>query len=150
MMAGIVKTTAEMSKCVPGLESFGGIRYKPGSLRFSKHPCPANLLRFPARAASFHPDRLRPMRPMSRRQFTRWAMIQALLGGASGCGTILYPERRGQPAGPLDWKIVALDAVGLLLFFVPGVIAFAVDFTTGTIYLPSESYGQKATRGQNR
>lgn len=60
---------------------------------------------------------------------------------ASGCGTILHPERRGQPAGPLDWKIVALDAVGLLLFFVPGVIAFAVDFSNGTIYLPPERYG---------
>jgi hypothetical protein len=32
---------------------------------------------------------------------------------------------------------VALDGVGLLLFLVPGVIAFAVDFATGAIYLPS-------------
>ncbi len=48
---------------------------------------------------------------------------------------------RGQAAGPLDWKIVALDAVGLLFFFVPGVVAFAVDFSNGTIYLPTEEYG---------
>ena len=27
--------------------------------------------------------------------------------------------------------------LGLLLFFLPGVIAFAVDFTTGAIYLPA-------------
>jgi len=32
--------------------------------------------------------------------------------------------------------VVALDAIGLLFFFVPGVIAFAVDFVTGAIYLP--------------
>lgn len=56
----------------------------------------------------------------------------------TSCGTILHPERRGQPPGRLDPAIVVLDAVGLLLFFVPGVIAFAVDFTTGTIYLPPE------------
>jgi hypothetical protein len=52
------------------------------------------------------------------------------------CGTLFYPERRGQPPGPLDVGVVALDAVGLLLFFVPGIIAFAVDFATGAIYLP--------------
>jgi hypothetical protein len=56
----------------------------------------------------------------------------------ASCGTVLYPERRGQPAGRLDAGVVALDAVGLLLFFIPGIIAFAVDFSTGTIYLPPE------------
>lgn len=56
------------------------------------------------------------------------------------CGTLLYPERIGQPRGPLDPAIVALDAVGLLLFFVPGVIAFGVDFYNGTIYLPPPAY----------
>ena len=68
---------------------------------------------------------------------------QFLLAGASfctltltGCGTLLHPERHGQPAGSLDWKIVALDALGLVLFFIPGVIAFVVDFYTGAIYLP--------------
>jgi len=54
----------------------------------------------------------------------------------ASCGTILYPERRGQPAGRLDVGVVALDGIGLLLFLVPGVIAFAVDFATGAIYLP--------------
>jgi hypothetical protein len=56
----------------------------------------------------------------------------------TSCGTILYPERRGQPAGQFDPAIVVLDGIGLLLFFVPGVIAFVVDFATGAIYLPSE------------
>jgi hypothetical protein len=56
----------------------------------------------------------------------------------ASCGTLLYPERRGQPAGRLDAGVVVLDGVGLLLFLVPGVIAFAVDFSTGAIYLPPE------------
>ena len=63
----------------------------------------------------------------------------AVLATTAGCGTILHPERKGQPAGRIDWKIVALDGLGLILFFVPGVIAFAVDFNNGTIYLPSGS-----------
>ncbi|MCK2151296.1 hypothetical protein [Marinobacter alexandrii] len=52
------------------------------------------------------------------------------------CGTILYPERKGQSAGHLDPAVVVLDGIGLLFFLVPGVIAFAVDFSNGTIYLP--------------
>jgi hypothetical protein len=60
------------------------------------------------------------------------------LGSSSGCGTIIYPERRGQKGGKLDAGVVLLDGLGLLLFFVPGVIAFIVDFCTGAIYLPEE------------
>ena len=78
---------------------------------------------------------------LSRRQFLWSALAQTGVVAAVGCGTVLHPERRGQPAGPLDWKIVALDTIGLLLFFIPGVIAFAVDFSTGAIYLPPDHYG---------
>ncbi len=66
-------------------------------------------------------------------------VLASLLMQLVGCGTIFWPERRGQPPGRLDPKVVALDAVGLLLFFIPGVIAFAVDFNNGSIYLPPES-----------
>ncbi len=55
----------------------------------------------------------------------------------TGCGTLLYPDRRGQVTGHLDAGIVILDAVGLLFFIIPGVIAFAVDFSNGCIYLPA-------------
>jgi len=53
-----------------------------------------------------------------------------------GCGTLMYPERKGQRGGRLDVGVTVLDAVGLLFFIIPGVIAFAVDFGNGTIYLP--------------
>jgi len=53
-----------------------------------------------------------------------------------GCGTLMYPERRGQRGGHLDVGVTVLDAIGLLFFIIPGVIAFAVDFSNGTIYLP--------------
>ena len=53
-----------------------------------------------------------------------------------GCGTILHPERKGQRNGNIDPAIAVLDGIGLLFFLVPGVIAFAVDFNNGSIYLP--------------
>ena len=78
----------------------------------------------------------------SRRRFLAYGIKSVFTCSLTGCGTLLYPERRGQPAGPLDWKIVGLNSIGLLFFFVPGVIAFAVDFINGTIYLPPYEYGE--------
>jgi len=57
----------------------------------------------------------------------------------SACGTILYPERKGQVSGRIDAGVAALNGIGLLFFIVPGVIAFAVDFSNGTIYLPNSA-----------
>lgn len=59
-----------------------------------------------------------------------------LIAQLTACGTILHPERKGQRAGQIDPKIAIFDAIGLLFFFIPGVIAFAIDFSNGTIYLP--------------
>ena len=53
-----------------------------------------------------------------------------------GCGTLMYPERRGQRGGSVDAGVAVLDGIGLLFGIIPGVIAFAVDFSNGTIYLP--------------
>jgi len=66
-----------------------------------------------------------------------------LIAQLAGCGTLMYPERRGQKGGRLDIGIVALDTIGLLFFLIPGIIAFAVDFSEGTIYLPG---GARAAR----
>ncbi|MEI8594193.1 hypothetical protein [Photobacterium sp. Hal280] len=54
----------------------------------------------------------------------------------SGCGVLLHPERKGQRGGQVDPAIAVLNAAGLLLFIVPGLIAFGVDLYYGTIYLP--------------
>ena len=34
--------------------------------------------------------------------------------------------------------IVIMDGIGLFFFIIPGLVAFAVDFTTGAIYFPAE------------
>jgi hypothetical protein len=54
----------------------------------------------------------------------------------TGCGTLMYPERKGQKSGHIDGGVAILDGLGLLLFLIPGIIAFVVDFNNGTIYLP--------------
>jgi hypothetical protein len=62
------------------------------------------------------------------------AIVMALQ--TASCGFLIYPERKGQKSGSIDPGIAILDAAGLLVFVVPGLIAFGVDFVTGCIYLP--------------
>ncbi|MBI5243588.1 MAG: polyribonucleotide nucleotidyltransferase [Elusimicrobia bacterium] len=72
----------------------------------------------------------------------RWLnglIISALSLQLAACGTIMYPERKGQKDGRVDIGVALLDGIGLLFFIIPGVIAYAVDFSNGTIYLPGTS-----------
>ncbi len=79
---------------------------------------------------------------MQRRQFLSQLVSLGGCGVAAsltGCGTIFYQDRIHAPhSRDIDWKIAALDGLGLALFFVPGVVAFVVDFSTGAIYLPAD------------
>lgn len=82
---------------------------------------------------------------MHRREFLSLSVSTGVLGTATccltGCGTLLHSDRVGRHhSRDLDWQIVACDALGLVLFFIPGVIAFAVDFYTGAIYLPHDDH----------
>ncbi len=64
------------------------------------------------------------------------SVAAVLVANLAACGTIIHPERKGQINGKIDPAIAVLDAAGLLLWFIPGIVAFAVDFSTGAIYLP--------------
>lgn len=77
------------------------------------------------------------------------AVLVVTAYSTTGCGTVLHPERRNRPhSGQIDWKIAAMNGLGLVLFFVPGVIAFAVDFYTGAIYLPAGHADSGQGRGE--
>ncbi|SFP28847.1 hypothetical protein SAMN05216229_101315 [Geopseudomonas sagittaria] len=76
-------------------------------------------------------------------------LAAALLVQLSGCGTLFYPERRGQLKGQIDPAVAALDAIGILFFVIPGLIAFAIDFGTGAIYLPEGRYSVAPERLQD-
>ena len=55
-----------------------------------------------------------------------------------GCGTILKEDRINKPhSSQLDWRIVLLDGIGLFFYVLPGVIAYAVDYSNGTLFLPA-------------
>ncbi|MHB1369335.1 MAG: polyribonucleotide nucleotidyltransferase [Pseudomonadaceae bacterium] len=64
----------------------------------------------------------------------------SLLTQLAACGTLFYPDRRGQIEGRIDPAIAALNAIGLLFYVIPGLIAFGIDFATGAIYLPEGQY----------
>ncbi|MCG6657915.1 hypothetical protein HOP52_09115 [Halomonas campisalis] len=72
----------------------------------------------------------------------RCRVLRTLVIGVSitmltACGTLFHPERKGQVSGDIDPAVAIANGVGLLFFIVPGVVAYAVDFSNGTIYLPS-------------
>lgn len=75
---------------------------------------------------------------------TGGVLIAALLTQLTACGTLFYPDRRGQIEGKVDPVIVALNAIGILFYVIPGLIAFGIDFATGAIYLPGGSTAQIA------
>lgn len=68
------------------------------------------------------------------------ALIATLLVQLSACGTLFFPDRRGQIEGRIDPLVAGLNAVGLLFYVIPGLIAFGIDFATGAIYLPDDKY----------
>lgn len=70
------------------------------------------------------------------RRLTVSTLIVAFTVSLSGCGTLFYPERKGQLPGRIDPGVAIVDGVGLLLFVIPGLIAYAIDFSNNTIYLP--------------
>lgn len=79
---------------------------------------------------------------------TRRLIVRSTLNGlgmaalvpTAGCGTLFYPHRRGRTGGRVDPGLILLNGIGLFFFIIPGVIAFAVDFATGAIYLaPGET-----------
>ena len=62
-----------------------------------------------------------------------------LLSQLTACGSIFYPDRRGQIDGKIDPAIAVLDAVGLLFYVIPGLIAFGIprDVAPGAGFAPT-------------
>ena len=71
-------------------------------------------------------------------------VVATLLTQLTACGSIFFPDRRGQIDGKIDPVVVVLDGIGLLFYVIPGLIAFGVDFATGAIYFPPGKTAQIA------
>ena len=51
----------------------------------------------------------------------------------------MYPERlEAKPSRELDTRVVILDCLWLFAGIIPGVVALAVDFTTGAAYFSED------------
>ncbi len=65
-------------------------------------------------------------------------ILLALIVQIAGCGTIFYPERRGQSVhGGIDVVVAIADSAWFLAYIIPGLVAWGVDLYTGALYLPS-------------
>ena len=60
---------------------------------------------------------------MKSKSLLKAAVSVTLILHLTACGTLLYPERKGQTGGRIDAGVAALNGVGLLLFVIPGLIA---------------------------
>ena len=76
---------------------------------------------------------------MSKVRLLVISLCSVMLLNIVSCGYIMYPERKGQKGGKIDAGVAVLDGIGLLFFIIPGIVAYAVDFSTGCIYLPGTS-----------
>ena len=72
---------------------------------------------------------------MFRNRYLVVVALATILVSSSGCGTLLYPARRhAKPSNVLDTRVVILDCLWFFAGIIPGVVALAVDFTTGAAY----------------
>jgi len=93
-----------------------------------------------AAAAAAETSLVQARTPDPRPRQTLATLLAVLLAfQLAACGTLLYPERHGQRSGRVDPAVLLFDGALLLLFIVPGLIAFGVDFHTGAVYLPTRS-----------
>lgn len=64
-------------------------------------------------------------------------VVLTLLLFLPACGTLMFSERQNKEhSGRVDPNVLIMDGAGLLIFVLPGLVAFVVDFATGAIYLP--------------
>ena len=88
-----------------------------------------------------HANRLSELAPLAEKHqlvitHGNGPQVGVLALQSAACGLLIYPERKGQKSGQIDPGVAILDAAGLIVFLVPGLVAFGVDFVGGCIYLP--------------
>ncbi|MCL4558250.1 MAG: hypothetical protein M1491_06430 [Deltaproteobacteria bacterium] len=87
------------------------------------------------------------MEKFRRSRFLIAAVLALMVFMSVNCGYILYPWRRGNPPGDIDGGTLVMDILWFIPGIVPGAIALAIDFSTGSIYL---GRGRKERRGRIR
>ncbi len=74
-------------------------------------------------------------------------LLAAFVISATGCGYILYPERRhAELSNEIDGKIVVFDCLWLIVGVIPGVVALIVDGVNGTWYYTEDEWNEIESR----
>ncbi len=62
----------------------------------------------------------------------------------NSCGTVFnYKKSFTKKTKNINYPILILDAAGLLLFVVPGIVALTIDYTTGNLFLDQQEKEDK-------
>ena len=70
-------------------------------------------------------------------------VLAAFIITTTGCGYILYPERRNaELSNEIDGKVVVFDCLWLLAYVVPGVVALIIDGVNGTWYYSEDEWNE--------
>ena len=70
-----------------------------------------------------------------RHRWCAWFIMGVLLASTSGCGYLLYPDRRTEPLSDRkDATVIVFDCLWLLVGVIPGVVALVVDGVNDTWY----------------
>jgi len=75
------------------------------------------------------------MKKIFKTRMISWVVLAAFIISATGCGYILYPERRhAKLSNEIDGKVVLFDCLWLIAGVVPGVVALIIDGVNDTWY----------------
>jgi hypothetical protein len=75
------------------------------------------------------------MKKIFKTRIVSWVVLTAFIITTTGCGYILYPERRhAKLSNEIDGKVVLFDCLWLIAGVIPGVVALIIDGVNDTWY----------------
>ena len=87
------------------------------------------------------------MKKLFKMRMFSLVVLAAFIISTTGCGYIMYPERRNAKLShEIDGKVVVFDCLWLLAFVVPGVVALIIDSENGTWYYSEDEWNEIKAR----
>lgn len=81
------------------------------------------------------------MKKIFKTRMVSWVVLAAFIITTTGCGYILYPERRhAKLSNEIDGKVVLFDCLWLIAGVIPGVVALIIDGVNDTWYYTEDEW----------
>jgi hypothetical protein len=81
------------------------------------------------------------MKKIFKTRIVIWVVLAVFIIATTGCGYILYPERRhAKLSNEIDGEVVLFDCLWLIAGIIPGVVALVVDATNDTWYYTEDEW----------